>query len=139
MNTGKPLLFNDKQSSTSDVQEHAKKYFGLAARQVLHSSRRSQLMHLGCRRTWKQMWLLCKLCAPVIVEGFELRGPEKSCFQHVSFASILYMLETRTLLVTKGITTRSNPKAEAVERSSSSCIHPLTRISDAIIAKTKHS
>lgn len=34
-----------------NYKEHAKKYFGLAA------------------RTWKQMWLLCKLCAPVIVEG----------------------------------------------------------------------
>lgn len=37
--------------SRMNYKEHAKKYFGLAA------------------RTWKQMWLLCKLCAPVIVEG----------------------------------------------------------------------
>ncbi|CAJ1444235.1 unnamed protein product [Effrenium voratum] len=37
--------------SRMNYKEHAKKYFGLAA------------------RTWKQMWLLGKLCAPVIVEG----------------------------------------------------------------------
>ncbi|CAE7548787.1 Ube4b [Symbiodinium natans] len=37
--------------SRMNYKEHAKKYFGLSA------------------RTWKQMWLLCKLCAPTIVEG----------------------------------------------------------------------
>jgi len=37
--------------SRMNYKEHAKKYFGLAS------------------RTWKQMWLLCKLCAPAIVAG----------------------------------------------------------------------
>eukprot|EP00439_Symbiodinium_sp_Y106_P075305 s165_g14.t2 len=37
--------------SRMNYKEHAKKYFGLAS------------------KTWKQMWLLCKLCAPTIVAG----------------------------------------------------------------------
>jgi len=37
--------------SRMNYKEHAKKYFGLSA------------------RTWKQLWLLCKHCASVIVEG----------------------------------------------------------------------
>jgi len=37
--------------SRMNYKEHAKKYFALAS------------------RTWKQLWLLCKHCAPVIVEG----------------------------------------------------------------------
>jgi len=37
--------------SRMNYKEHAKKYFGLAS------------------KTWKTLWLLCKDCAPVIVEG----------------------------------------------------------------------
>jgi len=37
--------------SRMNYKEHAKKYFGLSS------------------RTWKALWLLCKLCAPVIVGG----------------------------------------------------------------------
>eukprot|EP00440_Ansanella_granifera_P071731 gb/GFBE01077844.1/.p1 GENE.gb/GFBE01077844.1/~~gb/GFBE01077844.1/.p1 ORF type:complete len:1023 (+),score=245.47 gb/GFBE01077844.1/:1-3069(+) len=37
--------------SRMNYKEHAKKYFGLAT------------------RTWKQLWLLCKLCAQVVVDG----------------------------------------------------------------------
>jgi len=56
--------------SRMNYKEHAKKYFGLAS------------------KTWKTLWLLCKHCAPVIVDGSTILEQ----LLHTSLDAQLYFL-----------------------------------------------